>query len=101
MNKGVELLLARMDSHPEEFVYKLGVHNRPTQRWAWVIDAVFKRVNNDTTELNFLTDEEVSAIYYKYTSLMGDQFTKQIMEALLVGDVQEEEKPRGRPNWKK
>lgn len=101
MNKGVELLLSRMDSHPEEFVYKLGVHNRPTQRWAWVIESVYKRNSGDTTELNFLTDEEVSAIYFKYTSLMGDQFTKQIMEALLVGEVQEEEQPRGRPNWKK
>jgi hypothetical protein len=87
-NKGVEILLSRMESHPEEFT--------EGTRWEWIISKVLDRVQGvsdlntlqrgSTLPLPFLTDEEVKALYDKYMSLQGDVFSKRVMAELLRDD---------------
>lgn len=99
MNQGVETLLARMDSNPEEFAFQFDGNwpRHPQQdRWLPVMDAVVRRVARKAGEevsggpsktgdlVSFLTDEEVQALYDKYLSLQGDAFTRFVMRTLLV-----------------
>jgi hypothetical protein len=87
-NKGVEILLNRMDSHPEEFTERKNLGTRT--RWDWLIEQVSRRVfnghkanGNYHIELPFLTDKEVDAVYNKFMSLQGQAFTNRIMSELL------------------
>jgi hypothetical protein len=95
MNKGVEILLNRMDSHPEEFVYSprdsratLSVSGK--DRWHWVIHPMLRRMKlrhttDDTglLELPWLADDEVETLYKKFMQLQRDAFTKAVMAELL------------------
>jgi hypothetical protein len=87
-NKGVEILLNRMDSHPEEFTERRNLGAR--SRWDWIIEQVSRRVLNGhksdskyRLDLPFLSDEEVGALYDKYQQLQGQAFTSRIMSELL------------------
>jgi hypothetical protein len=87
-NKGVEILLNRMDSHPEEFTERRNLGAR--SRWDWIIEQVSRRVLNNhksdskyRLDLPFLSDEEVGALYDKYQQLQGQAFTSRIMSELL------------------
>lgn len=87
-NKGVEILLNRMDSHPEEFTERRNLGSRT--RWDWLIEQVSRRVLNGhksdskyRLDLPFLSDEEVDALHDKYQQLQGQAFTNRIMSELL------------------
>lgn len=87
MNQGVEILLARMDSNPDEFV---GVEWPNKSRWDWVMDELRNRIiptkegqERGHVPLRFLSDEEVNALWDKLESLRADQFTNRVMETLL------------------
>ena len=87
MNQGVEILLARMDSNPDEFV---GMDWPHKNKWDWLLDDLRRRnvptredKENGYVPLRFLSDEEVKALWVKLESLRADQFTKQVMETLL------------------
>jgi ssRNA-specific RNase YbeY (16S rRNA maturation enzyme) len=87
-NKGVEILLNRMDSHPEEFTERRNLGSRT--RWDWLIEQVSRRVLNNhksdskyRLDLPFLSDEEVDALHDKYQQLQGQAFTNRIMSELL------------------
>lgn len=70
MNDGVELILKRMDSHPEEFTTKdFSGHNR----WSRLID-YYEKV---------LTDEELATLKAKQTEILRDEFTASVMEEIL------------------
>lgn len=76
-NQGVRTLLARMDSHPEEF-------DPSNPAWGWVVSAVVHRVTTgDRQSTHFLTDEEVRAIYDKHVSFGREQFTTRVMKQIL------------------
>ena len=85
MNQGVEILLARMDSNPDEFM--------EGRKWNWVVTDLQNRVH-PTPEmkkegylpLRFLSDEEVRMLWEKLESLRADQFTKAVMRTLLEED---------------
>jgi hypothetical protein len=92
-NKGVQILLNRMESHPDEFT---GLGGLNSGRWSWVMDPVvtrmdhkhgvmtdFERHQKVRTPLPFLTDAEVEALYDKFMSIHGDNFTKRVMYDLL------------------
>ena len=82
MNQGVEILLARMDSNPDEFTTARG-------KWDWIMDGVNRRVaGKDKDVLAYLTDEEAQALYDKMQLLARDGFTRNVMETLLE-DAQE------------
>lgn len=87
-NKGVAILMNRMDSHPEEFTERKNLGSRT--RWDWLIEQVSRRVfnghkgdSNYRLDLPFLTDEEVDALHDKYQQLQGQAFTNRIMSELL------------------
>lgn len=87
-NKGVLILLNRMDSHPEEFTERRNLGAR--SRWDWIIEQVSRRVLNghkgdskNRLDLPFLTDEEVDALHDKYQQLQGQAFTNKVMSELL------------------
>ena len=86
-NKGVEILLARMESNPEEF--ELGYYGN-TKRWDWVLKGVLSRIErkhkstiDHPLDLPYLSDDEVNALHRKYMSIQGDSFTKRVMGELL------------------
>ena len=86
-NKGVQMLINRMDSHPDEFTHRKSLH---PGRWDWVLEQIIRRVehkhantDNYRIELPFLTNEEVDALYDKFMSIQGDAFTHRIMRELL------------------
>jgi len=90
MNEGVQLMLKRMESHPEEF-YENG-------RWEHITRLVRARVggNKETTngmDLPFLSDEEVSLLYDKWVSLQGPMFTDSVMRTILLEEAAEERGP--------
>lgn len=94
MNKGVQILLERMSSNPDEFVPEmpLGAVGR---KWRDIIEAVHDRMKGRVGDepyfaLQFLSDEEVLAIHTKLQEIRGDLFTKDIMARLLADDSSRE-----------
>jgi len=84
MNKGVQILLERMSSNPDEFVPTL--RDGYSQKWRNILLSVEMRVNGGKDyrdQLAFLTDKEVKVLWEKMQSLRGDLFTKQVMDTLL------------------
>lgn len=91
MNQGIEILIARMDSNPEEFVPD--VVGRYPRKWQNILEKVEQRIKLKgykpkvdelfVTELPFLKDEEVEALWDKLQSLQSERFTKQVMDILL------------------
>lgn len=106
VNQGIEILLARMDSHPQEFEmdWQDGPYTAPGGRWDAIIHQIRSRYhfiqragradiyssagNGTLPPLPFLSDEEVIQVYQKWESLQGPAFTRHIMQNLL--DPQEE-----------
>ena len=89
MNKGVQILLERMSSNPDEFVPSLrgGYQNK----WRDILLSVDMRVNGGKDykdQLPFLNDKEIKALWEKMQSLRGDLFTKQVMNTLLSESVE-------------
>ena len=76
MNQGIELLLARMDSHPQEFSsdIMLGRYGR----WSKVIDQVLAVGGS-------FTGEEREALTTKLREMEREQFTQRVMKQLLNG----------------
>lgn len=66
MNKGIEILLARMESNPDEF---MGVNNK----WVNLMDSYE----------DHMVEEDRKALYAKYSALHMDKFTEHVMKKLL------------------
>lgn len=82
MNQGVQILLDRMDTNPEEF------EEGNYSKWADIIGAVNARVKEKTEgkdygkPLPFLSDPEVSALYDKLEDVRRENFTADVMRRL-------------------
>ena len=82
MNQGVQILLDRMDTNPEEF------EEGNYSKWADIIGAVTARVKEKTEgkdygkPLPFLSDPEVSALYDKLEDVRRENFTADVMRRL-------------------
>jgi ATP-dependent DNA ligase len=76
MNQGIEILLARMDSHPQEFSsdIMLGRYGR----WSKVIDQVLAVGGS-------FTGEEREALATKLREVERERFTQRVMKQLLDG----------------
>lgn len=103
MNEAVELLLKRMDSHPEEFTYDWGNNGSGTSsKWETIRYSIFERMNyimrkRDKQEprdnygfhhlppLPFLTDNEVETLYNKFAEANAVAFRNYVMEVLVTG----------------
>lgn len=94
MNKGVQILIERMSSHPEEFLPDL--HGNYPHKWrgtlAHIQNRATKREPADAyiQSLPFLTDAEITALWAKMQSLRRDLFTRQVMSTLLQESFTEE-----------
>lgn len=91
MNKGVEMLLDRMDSNPEEFLPSdiIGFHSYP-KKWRHIISAwsawregVDDRGGASLTQLHYLSAEDLDALNTKLNTMHADLFTKHVMATLL------------------
>ena len=90
MNKGVQILLERMSSNPDEFVPD--VYGKYPPKWRTIIMSVQMRAEGGKDykdQLPFLNDKEIKALYEKMQSLQGDLFTKQVMNTLLSESVED------------
>jgi hypothetical protein len=82
MNKGVQILLERLKSNPEEFTPD--ITGRYPDKWRVVLQQVEGRANSkDCKYLDFLSDAEIAELWRAMQGLRGDQFTKQVMNTLL------------------
>ena len=94
MNKGVQILLERMQSNPEEFIPDWRGNYPP--KWQRKLDAVARRAVSIQTkkkdpdyypELPFLSDDEVLAVWQSMQNILANRFTEEIM-ATLLNDAQ-------------
>lgn len=102
MNKGVELLLKRMESHPEEFEDNFDrYHDREPGKWDNIIREVLHRAEmidrdngyKDTSNgirpvrhakpLGYLSDEEVLTLLAKLDETHAMLFERRVMATLL------------------
>lgn len=74
MNKGIEILIARMESSPDEF---LGVNNK------WV--------NLMESHEDYMTDEDRKALFGKLNELRMNRFTEHVMKKLLEDQQEKSE----------
>jgi hypothetical protein len=84
MNKGVQILLERMSSNPDEFIPTLR-DGYPT-KWRDILLSIEMRTNGGKDyrdQLSFLNDKEIKALWDKMQSLQGELFTKRVMNTLL------------------
>jgi hypothetical protein len=84
MNKGVQILLERMSSNPDEFVPDIMGKYPP--KWRNIILSVDMRVKGGkdyADQLPFLNDKEIKALWQKMQELQGELFTKKVMNTLL------------------
>ena len=84
INKGVQILLERMSSNPDEFTPDL--RNGYPPKWRNIILSVEMRVKGGKEyqdQLPFLNDKEIKALWQKMQELQGELFTKQVMNTLL------------------
>lgn len=79
-NTGVRILLARMESHPEEFKW-LFPHKLPVgAKWHDVMYIVMDLKNS------FISEEDRKALIDKYATIQGEAFNEYVMEVLLHVD---------------
>jgi hypothetical protein len=92
MNKGVEILLERMESNPNEFAYDDPLLAR---KWRDITEQISQRYqaiiknpdvkNHWQYALDFLEDEEIITLHNKLKALRAEEFTKDVMGRLLAG----------------
>jgi hypothetical protein len=85
MNKGVQILLERMSSNPDEFIPTVRGNYYP-DKWRNIILSIEMRVKGGkdyADQLPFLNDKEIKALWHKMQELQGELFTKQVMNTLL------------------
>lgn len=82
MNKGVQILLERVKSNPEEFTPD--ITGRYPDKWRAILQQVEARANGEMPNyLDFLSDTEIQEVWRALVQVRRDQFTKQIMNTLL------------------
>ena len=84
MNKGVQILLERMSSNPDEFIPTL--RDGYPAKWRDILLSVEMRTNGGKyykDQLSFLNDKEIKTLWDKMQSLQGELFTKRVMNTLL------------------
>jgi len=89
MHKSMEILMARMESHPEEFDLTFrATQLNPEKRWEFVTKPLMERAESmvrgePSFMLGFLSDDEVSQVFQKLMQVQGDVTTQRIMNELL------------------
>ena len=89
MNQGVEILLKRMGSNPDEFQVLVGRSTKwdwlvaPLSERGWALAHPDKARIADRLSLAYLSDEEVLALHRKLLSVQGESFTQKVIQTVL------------------
>lgn len=90
MNKGVQILLERMQSNPEEFIPDWRGDYPP--KWKRKLDAIARRATHIHAtkkdpdyypELPFLSDKEILELWNDMQNILANRFTEEVMATLL------------------
>ena len=76
---GVQILLSRMESNPEEFI--------SGDKWYWIMSKVVDTKRNPTHHSNTLaelTPEEINALFDAYTPFLRKRFDDSVMKEILT-----------------
>lgn len=95
MLEGVRILIDRMESHPEEFVYDTTTQHLNTPKFFHVTEQM-NRILQGSTEYNMfshLTAEEKTALLVAFRKMMRQAFTAQVIATTFSRG--EEEEPKG------
>lgn len=97
MNQGVQILLDRMDTNPEEFEDYSG-------KWGDIIGAVHARKSipaghSKDAPLPFLTDPEVNALYEKLEDVRRENFTADVLRRLAEAPQEIQGDLWGKPSY--
>lgn len=94
MHKSMEILMARMESHPEEFdlTYRQ-IQLNPDKRWDFVVKPLLERAEammrgEPSFQVGFLSDEEVSIVFRKLMAVQGDFMLKRVLKENLDSEPQ-------------
>ena len=88
MNEGVQLLLKRMESNPQEFMRDdMGVR----MKWGWIVSALVRDEDGVKEALPYLNDEEIAALKTKYTQVQRELFTARVLNNLAGSDEAKQE----------
>ena len=79
MNQGVQILLERMDTNPEEFEDDFALGGG---KWYDIVQAVHVRKDKNEKTLPFLSDAEVNALYEKLEDVRRENFTAAVLRRL-------------------
>jgi hypothetical protein len=79
MNQGVQILLERMDTNPEEFEDDFALGGG---KWYDIVQAVHVRKDKNEKTLPFLSDAEVNALYEKLEDVRRENFTATVLRRL-------------------
>jgi hypothetical protein len=87
MNKGLQILLERIKSNPEEFTPD--ITGRYPEKWRNILQQVEGRANDKACRyLDFLPDAEIDELWRAMQNVRGDLFTKQVMNTILRDGVE-------------
>ena len=81
---GVQILISRMESNPEEFT--------KGDKWYWVMSKVVDAKRNPTHHANTLpelTTEEINALFDAYTPFMRKKFDDSVLREVLADGEKE------------
>jgi hypothetical protein len=87
MNKGVQILLERIKSNPEEFTPD--IIGKYPEKWRNILVQIESRASGEVPSyLDFLSDAEIQEVWRALQNVRGDQFTKQVMNTILRDGVE-------------
>ena len=75
MNNGIEIILARMDTHPDEFMFG-------NEKWKFIYSDYFR---------DSLSEGEKGAIHDKLKQLRLEEFNQRVLQTLVPEEEQEDE----------
>lgn len=81
---GVQILLSRMESNPEEFI--------SGDKWYWIMSKVVDTKRNPTHHSNTLaelTPEEINALFDAYTPFLRKRFDDSVLREVLSSEEKE------------
>lgn len=79
------MLIARMQTHPEEFsVYQVQAIGKG-RRWEWIMNEVLHKEQH-MSDLRFLSESDFLTLKDKLFAAQGEAFTNYIMAELLRDD---------------
>lgn len=93
MLEGVRILIDRMESSPEDFVYDTNhLHVQKTPKFYYITDAINQILDGDPKYNIFshLTSEEKTALIVAFRKMMRQAFTAQVIARTFEDKVEEE-----------